>query len=55
MHRAEHAIRDVRVVPVAFADLPLLNTVGVHEPYALRAIVQIRTESGLTGLGALAR
>ncbi|MDQ1125795.1 glucarate dehydratase [Microbacterium sp. SORGH_AS 505] len=51
MRRAEHAIRDVRVVPVAFADLPLLNTVGVHEPYALRAIVQIRTESGLTGLG----
>jgi hypothetical protein len=25
-------IRSVRVVPVAFADKPLLNVVGVHGP-----------------------
>ena len=49
--RTTHRIRDVRVTPVAFADLPLLNTVGVHEPYALRAIVELVTEEGVYGLG----
>lgn len=48
---AEHAIREVRITPVAFHDTPLLNTVGVHEPFALRAVVRIRTASGVTGLG----
>ncbi|MFC4564432.1 glucarate dehydratase family protein [Nocardiopsis mangrovi] len=46
-----HRISDVRITPVAFRDLPLLNTVGVHEPLALRAIVEVVTDSGLTGLG----
>ncbi|MGO1797193.1 MAG: glucarate dehydratase family protein [Microbacterium gubbeenense] len=48
---SEHAIREIRITPVAFHDTPLLNTVGVHEPFALRAIVQIHTASGVTGLG----
>ncbi|RCV54709.1 glucarate dehydratase [Marinitenerispora sediminis] len=46
-----HRISEVRITPVAFRDLPLLNTVGVHEPFALRAIVEVVTDSGLTGLG----
>lgn len=46
-----HLVRDIRITPVAFRDLPLLNTVGVHEPFALRAIVQVTTDSGVTGLG----
>lgn len=46
-----HRIRDIRVTPVAFRDPPLLNTVGVHEPFALRAVVEVVTESGLLGLG----
>ncbi|KQU36722.1 glucarate dehydratase [Rhodococcus sp. Leaf225] len=29
----------------------MLNTVGVHQPFALRAIVQIRTDDGAVGLG----
>src|SRR4051794_1258200 len=37
--------------PTAFVNPPLLNTVGVHEPYALRAIVQLDTDAGLVGLG----
>jgi glucarate dehydratase len=41
----------VAVTPVAFADPPLLNSVGVHEPFALRAIIEIATDAGLTGLG----
>jgi glucarate dehydratase len=41
----------VEVTPVAFRDPPLLNAVGVHEPYALRSVVQVHTDAGATGLG----
>lgn len=44
-------VRDIEVTPVAFADPPLLNAAGVHEPYALRTIVQVRTAEGLVGVG----
>ena len=44
-------ISAVTVTPVAFADPPLLNSVGVHEPFALRAVVEVRTDDGLSGLG----
>ncbi|SCF45755.1 glucarate dehydratase family protein [Micromonospora mirobrigensis] len=44
-------VTGIRITPVAFADPPLLNAVGVHEPYALRAVVEVRTDSGITGLG----
>ncbi|MYR07807.1 glucarate dehydratase [Gordonia sp. SID5947] len=48
---ASSTITRVTVTPVAFVDPPLLNTVGVHQPYALRAIIQIETGDGLRGLG----
>ena len=44
-------ITGVRITPIAFADPPLLNTVGVHQPFALRAIIQLDTDVGLVGLG----
>ena len=44
-------ISRVEVTPVAFADPPLLNVVGVHQPWALRAIVEVYTDDGLLGLG----
>jgi glucarate dehydratase len=44
-------ITHVTITPVAFADPPLLNSVGVHEPFALRAIIEVETDAGLTGLG----
>lgn len=44
-------ITGARITPVAFVDPPLLNTVGVHQPYALRAIIQLDTDAGLIGLG----
>jgi glucarate dehydratase len=44
-------ISRVEVTPVAFKDPPLLNAVGVHEPYALRAVVRVFTDDGLVGLG----
>ncbi|MFC9941725.1 glucarate dehydratase family protein [Streptomyces pratensis] len=51
MARSSERIVDVTVTPVAFRDPPLLNTVGVHEPYALRTIVEITTEGGISGIG----
>jgi len=44
-------ISEVIVTPVAFADPPLLNAAGVHEPYALRSIVEVRCADGSYGLG----
>lgn len=49
--RAPIRITAARITPVAFADPPLLNTVGVHQPFALRAIIQLDTDAGLVGLG----
>jgi glucarate dehydratase len=47
----QHRIKDIVITPVAFKDPPLLNAVGVHEPFALRAIVEVTTDSGVLGLG----
>src|SRR5260370_39313895 len=44
-------IKEMIVTPVACPDPPLLNHHGVHEPVFLRAIVRLRTEDGLEGLG----
>src|SRR5439155_3196793 len=44
-------IREMLVTPVACPDPPLLNHHGVHEPVFLRAIIRLRTEDGLEGLG----
>jgi glucarate dehydratase len=41
----------VTVTPIAFPDPPLLNSAGVHEPWALRTIVQVHCGDGRTGLG----
>jgi glucarate dehydratase len=44
-------IADVRVTPIAFRDPPLLNVAGVHQPWALRSIIEIETDDGRIGLG----
>lgn len=44
-------IAEVKVTPIAFRDPPLLNAAGIHEPYALRSIIEVHTECGRTGLG----
>jgi glucarate dehydratase len=51
MSPATARISRVTVTPVAFGDPPLLNSVGVHEPFALRAIVRVDTDEGLIGWG----
>lgn len=45
------AIREVRITPIAVKDPPLLNSVGVHEPFALRAVIELDADDGLIGLG----
>jgi glucarate dehydratase len=35
-------IKEIVITPVAFHDMPLLNSVGVHEPFALRSVIEVR-------------
>lgn len=44
------AIRHIRITPIAFRDPPLLNAAGIHEPWALRAIIEIETACGRVGI-----
>jgi glucarate dehydratase len=44
-------IASVRITPVAFRDPPLLNAVGVHQPFAIRSVIEVTTNEGLMGLG----
>jgi glucarate dehydratase len=44
-------ITEIVLTPVAFRDPPLLNSAGVHEPWALRTIVEVHTDEGVSGLG----
>ena len=41
----------VTVTPIAFRDPPLLNASGIHEPYALRSILEVESDNGFVGLG----
>jgi glucarate dehydratase len=49
MARDTH-ISAVRITPIAFRDGPLLNAAGIHEPWALRAIVELETSDGRVGI-----
>jgi glucarate dehydratase len=44
-------IRDLVITPVAFRDPPLLNSTGLHEPLALRCVLQLHVDGGVIGLG----
>jgi len=43
-------ISALRITPIAFRDGPLLNAAGIHEPWALRAIVELETSDGRVGI-----
>ncbi len=43
-------ISDLRLHSVAIADGPLRSSYGLHAPYALRTIVELKTTDGLTGI-----
>jgi glucarate dehydratase len=43
-------IVDYRVTPIAFGDPPLRSAFGLHAPYALRTILEIVSDDGMTGV-----
>lgn len=43
-------ISEVLITPIAIPDVPLANTKGVHPSVFLRAVIQVRTDTGLVGL-----
>jgi glucarate dehydratase len=43
-------IVEMRITPVAMADPPLFSSYGLHAPYALRTIVELVSEDGITGM-----
>lgn len=47
-------ITAITATPIAFADPPLLNFAGLHQPYALRTIVEVETDEGISGFGEVA-
>jgi glucarate dehydratase len=40
----------MRLYPIAIADPPLRSSYGLHAPFALRTIVELKTDDGLTGI-----
>lgn len=48
--RKDIRIKQVRVTPIAFRDGPLLNASGIHEPWALRSIVEVESSDGRVGI-----
>ncbi len=44
-------ITALRVTPIAIGDPPLRAASGLHAPFALRTIVEVDTDAGVTGLG----
>jgi glucarate dehydratase len=43
-------VTGVDITPVAVKDPPLLTASGVHQPYALRSIIELHTDAGITGI-----
>jgi glucarate dehydratase len=41
------------VTPIAVGDPPLLNAAGLHAPYALRTIVELISEDGVSGISEI--
>lgn len=46
-------ISDIHITPVAVPDPPLLNAAGLHAPYALRIIIELVSDDGLSGWGEI--
>ena len=43
-------ITELILHPIAIADPPLRSSYGLHAPFALRTIVELKTDDGLTGI-----
>lgn len=52
-HTSGPRIQELRVTPIAIVDPPLLNAAGLHAPYALRTIVELVTDDGISGISEI--
>src|ERR1700736_3114165 len=43
-------ISSLKLHPIAIADPPLRSSYGLHAPFALRTIVELQTDDGITGV-----
>ena len=43
-------ITDLVLHSIAISDPPLRSSYGLHAPFALRTVVELKTDSGLTGI-----
>src|SRR5262245_51352698 len=43
-------IAEVHIHKIAMADPPLRSSYGLHQPYALRTILELKSEDGITGI-----
>ncbi len=43
-------ISSLTLYPIAIADPPLRSSYGLHAPFALRTIVELKTDDGITGI-----
>lgn len=46
-------IAEMHITPIAISDPPLLNAAGLHAPYALRIIVELVSDCGISGLSEI--
>ena len=43
-------IHEFKIHSIAMADPPLRSSYGLHAPYALRTVIELRSEDGITGI-----
>lgn len=46
-------VAQMHITPIAVVDPPLLNAAGLHAPYALRTIVELVTDDGISGISEI--
>lgn len=46
-------IKELKVTPIAVTDPPLLNSVGIHAPYALRTVIELVTDDNVCGISEI--
>jgi glucarate dehydratase len=43
-------ISQLKIHPIAIADPPLRSSYGLHAPFALRTVIELQSDSGITGI-----
>ncbi|MBD2753698.1 enolase C-terminal domain-like protein [Spirosoma validum] len=51
--KAGPRISQIHITPIAIVDPPLLNAAGLHAPYALRTVVELVTDDGISGISEI--